>query len=64
MLYATKDQTSILKVSDFGFARIVDNDIMITECGTPGYIAPEVLRGLGYGKEVDAWSLGIIIYVL
>jgi len=35
-----------------------------TACGTPGYVAPEIVRGHGYGKEVDYWSIGIIIYIM
>ncbi|KAI1239680.1 Calcium/calmodulin-dependent protein kinase type IV [Lamprotornis superbus] len=37
---------------------------MKTVCGTPGYCAPEILRGCAYGPEVDMWSLGIITYIL
>jgi calcium/calmodulin-dependent protein kinase I len=37
---------------------------MKTACGTPGYVAPEVLRRQGYSKEVDLWSLGVITYIL
>lgn len=35
-----------------------------TACGTPGYVAPEIISGMPYGKEVDFWSIGIIIYIL
>jgi MAP kinase interacting serine/threonine kinase len=37
---------------------------MTTACGTPGYVAPEVLKNEPYGKEVDLWSLGVIMYIL
>ena len=38
--------------------------MMQTACGTPGYVAPEVLLAEGYDKEVDMWSIGVITYIL
>lgn len=44
LLFTTKDTKAIIKVSDFGLARFIDNETLATTtCGTPGYVAPEVL---------------------
>lgn len=65
LLYETTDEGSLIKISDFGLARFVPNSsFATTACGTPGYIAPEILMCKGYGKEVDVWSVGIILYIL
>ena len=56
-----------LKVGDFGLATKLDfeGEKKRTVCGTPNYIAPEILDGkFGYSFEVDIWSLGVIIYTL
>jgi serine/threonine protein kinase len=54
-----------IKISDFGLSKIFNEvEVMKTACGTPGYVAPEVLRRQGYGPEVDLWSLGVITYIL
>ena len=56
-----------IKVGDFGLATKLDFDgeRKRTICGTPNYIAPEVLEGkTGHSYEVDIWSLGVIIYTL
>jgi len=54
-----------IMISDFGLSKIFsENDMMKTACGTPGYVAPEVLKKVGYGKEVDMWSIGVITFIL
>ena len=37
---------------------------MTTQCGTPGYVAPEILEGVPYGTQSDIWSIGVIVYIL
>jgi len=64
LLYQTSDAKSIIKISDFGLARVINNELMSTACGTPGYVAPEILIGKGYDMAVDYWSLGVILYIL
>ena len=54
-----------LKIADFGFAKWLKDDIANTVCGTPYYVAPEVIKGVPYnGKAVDIWSLGVILYAM
>lgn len=55
------DEMGYLKITDFGFAKKV-KDRTWTLCGTPDYLAPEVVSGQGHGKGVDWWTLGILIY--
>jgi len=51
------------KLTDFGFAKVLEPGARTyTLCGTPEYIAPEVLLNKGHGKPVDWWTLGILIY--
>lgn len=52
-----------LKITDFGFCKIL-KDRTYTMCGTPEYIAPEIIQSKGYGQSVDWWSYGILIYEL
>jgi serine/threonine protein kinase len=55
------DSMGHLKFADFGFAKVVPN-LTYTLCGTPEYLAPEIILGHGYGKSVDWWALGILLY--
>jgi serine/threonine protein kinase len=66
ILLASKDDDAPIKVADFGLARMVSGkDMMKTACGTPGYVAPEVLQNKGYSSgAVDLWSAGVILYIL
>lgn len=63
LLFETKSDYSTIKIIDYGLAKVND-DAMRTPCGTPGYVAPEILSDKEYGKEVDMWSLGVILYIL
>ena len=56
----------VVKIADFGLSKDNSdgNTAMTTCCGSPSYVAPEVLEGSSYDHECDIWSLGVITYVL
>ncbi|XP_053987689.1 serine/threonine-protein kinase Chk2-like [Hylaeus anthracinus] len=66
ILLASDSDVTLAKVSDFGLSKLVDAQTMMkTFCGTPMYVAPEILFSTGrgsYTNQVDVWSLGVILY--
>lgn len=64
LLFDSNEPTATLKISDFGFARFSTDSLMSTLCGTPCYVAPEIINQEQYGEKVDCWSIGVIIYLL
>lgn len=65
LLLVSKGDDSEMKIADFGFAKKAPNEeCLSTQCGTPGYVAPEILEGAKYGTRSDMWSLGVIVYIL
>merc|ERR1712238_179907 len=65
LLLRSEDNDSEIKIADFGFAKKVSTpNSLTTQCGTPGYVAPEILEGNAYDTKSDMWSLGVIVYIL
>lgn len=64
LLSAGDDEEEIIKIADFGFSKNFGEEKLMTSCGSPGYVAPEVLTCESYDKSVDMWSVGVIIYIL
>ena len=64
LLYQTKDDNSAIKLIDFGLAGSLNTGLLKTPCGTPNYVAPEILRQKPYDTKVDMWSIGVILYII
>ncbi|XP_049582631.1 serine/threonine-protein kinase DCLK1b [Syngnathus scovelli] len=63
LVYQHHDGSKSLKLGDFGLATVV-NGYLYTVCGTPTYVAPEIVAEKGYGLKVDIWAAGVITYIL
>ncbi|XP_039058055.1 CBL-interacting serine/threonine-protein kinase 9-like [Hibiscus syriacus] len=64
-----QDSNGVLKISNFGLSafskQVREDGLLLTACGTPNYVAPEVLKNQGYdGRASDIWSCGVILFVL
>jgi MAP/microtubule affinity-regulating kinase len=55
-----------IQICDFGVSRLIEKDEIIQEqCGTPAYLAPEIISDKGYkGFSVDIWSLGVLLFTM
>jgi len=51
-----------IKLADFGLAKMVGDKIANSFCGTPEYLAPEMVNGTGHDRTLDWWTLGVLIY--
>lgn len=59
------DKTTLtVKLADFGLSKLYAGQALQTACGTPFYVAPEILFGTGYGVAVDMWACGVLLYIL
>lgn len=65
LLYVSPDNDADIKITDFGLAKLKRPDSLLkTACGTPNYVAPEIILGEKYDEKVDMWSVGIIMFIL
>ena len=65
LILASKDNDYDLRIADFGLASFVKKgELLKLRCGSPGYVAPEILEDAGYNESSDIFSAGVILYVL
>jgi serine/threonine protein kinase len=65
LILASKDNDYDLRIADFGLASFIkDGDLLTMRCGSPGYVAPEILQDIGYTQSSDIFSAGVILYVM
>lgn len=56
------DEDGYIKLADFGLAKIIDEKMTNSFCGTPEYLSPEMISGTGHDHTIDWWTLGILLY--
>jgi len=63
-LLLVKSNSLEIKIADFGLSKVYSGEALTTACGTPYYVAPEILMGDGYNAKIDTWACGVLLYVL
>lgn len=65
LIETISDDEFIIKITDFGLSKLgTPSELTFDCCGTPAYVAPEVLHKIGYKSGVDLWACGIILYTM
>lgn len=65
VLFVSEDEDSDIKLTDFGFANFYSpSNKFVAACGTPLYVAPEILERRAYDCQCDIWSLGVVVYIM
>jgi serine/threonine protein kinase len=64
LLLTSNNPEGLLKLADFGISKIMSDEMLTTNCGTPVYMAPEIWAGQAYDNKVDVWSVGVVMYYL
>jgi serine/threonine protein kinase len=68
LIFSKRSPDAVLKLTDFGLAKDISrepsSEPLHDPCGTPGYVAPEILMNKPYGLKVDTWAVGVILYTL
>ena len=65
ILMASNDDDADVKIADFGLSiHLPNGELCYRGCGTPNYLAPEMLKNIGYSKPVDMWAVGCIAFIL
>ena len=64
ILFKSLDSIDKIMIADFGYAIFCNGNILKDQLGTPNYVAPEILLRHAYGKAVDVWALGVILFIM
>jgi serine/threonine protein kinase len=66
ILLSDDTDDAVIKLADFGLSKLysTEAEMMFTQCGTPEFVAPEVMAGNGYTAACDIWSLGVMMYIM
>jgi len=64
LILASKEDDCDVRIADFGLATFCNGDPLTLRCGSPGYVAPELLNNEGYDKKADMFSVGAILYMI